>query len=137
MTTTTKPSSRYRWKDREGNETQELQQLRTLRAMGQTPSQLAAAFGLTVASIKGVCHTYAVRSPRSVLPGQAGSYRQASALDQAQPAVVDPADPPVPAKPITWADWEAFYEWQGQQEERREHFRQLALAKREEATADD
>ena len=127
--TTTKPAPRYRWRDREGKETAELQQLRKLRALGQTPAQLADAFGLAPATIRKVCRDYRVHSPRTVLQGEAGPYRPLSALDRAQPAAeIDPTDLPVPARPLTpWDEMEAALEWQ----ERREQYREEALARRE------
>jgi hypothetical protein len=138
MTAATKPSSRYRWIDRQGHETFELRQLRTLRRLGLRMSELAAQFGLSEASMRSLCHRYAVRSPRSVLPGQAGSYRAAGPLDQAQPAeVADPTDQPAQPEAMTDELWECFNAWLDERESTRAHFREQALAKREEAAASD
>lgn len=129
MSATTKPSARYRWRDREGKETAELQQLRKLRALGQRMGELAEAFGLTPDSMRSICGKYRVHSPRTVLQGEAGPYRPLSALDRAQPAAeIDPTDLPVPSKPLTpWDEMEAALDWQ----ERRDQYREEALARRE------
>ena len=110
-----------------------LEELRLLRAQGLTAAQIGAQLDLKPETVAGVCRRHGIPSPLSPAGHGRGEYRAPSALDQAQP----PADPlaGLSDEQIEAAMTSADDHWQERQA-LRDHYRQQALARREETDND-